>query len=103
MGEPSPQDEHQDSNQAQHRAEHGALHRMSRLLHTRRVRFWIIVLVAFLWLFAECTHRSRPTKTAEPLPEFNVTTLSTITSSAAVPNYLEPRGSTLSLRQGRVP
>jgi len=91
MGEPSPQDGHEDSNQAQPQAEQDSLHRLSRMLYGRRVRFWIILLVAFLWLFAECTHRSKPTKAAEPLPEFNATTLSTTTSSATAPNYLEPR------------
>lgn len=90
MGE-SPPDRRQDPNEAQNQSERDPLHRLSRMLYGRRVRFWIIVLVAFLWLFAECTHRSKPTKAAEPVPEFNVTTLSTMTCSATAPNCLEPR------------
>jgi di/tricarboxylate transporter len=91
MGEPPPHGPYEDSDEAQPQAEQDSLDKLRRLLGGRRLRFWIVVLVALLWLLAECTHRSRDATAAEPLLEFNATTSSTRACSTTVPNSLEPR------------
>ena len=88
MGEPSTPDRRQDPDESQSQGEQDPLDRLSRILYGRRVRFYIIVLVAFVWLLAECTHRSRHTKAVEMLPEFNGTTFSTSASSATGTEFI---------------
>lgn len=54
-----------------------ARHALTGLLGGQRVRFWIVVLVALLWLLAECTHGNRHARAVEPF-ELSAGTFSTI-------------------------
>jgi len=91
MGQSSRPGGYQDPDEARPEAGQDSSDKLRRLLSGRRIRFWIVVLVAVLWVFAECTHRSGRAKASEQLPEFNFTTLIAMEKFAAVPKWLDPR------------
>ena len=91
MGESLPPDGHQYPDDARPQVEKEGPDGLWSLITGLKFRFGIIVIVAMLWLLAECTHRSKHAKASEPLPEFNATTLSSIANPAMVLTPLDPR------------
>jgi hypothetical protein len=91
MGESLPPGGHQYPDDAEPRVEKEAPERLWSLITGLKFRFGIIVIVALLWLFAECTHRSKHARASEPFPEFNATTLSNIADPAMVSTPLDSR------------